>query len=56
MKKEVVGGNVVQSNPFKYGFKAGSRTIDAGTHAAITTAMKDMLGNKQAVAVRVAAV
>lgn len=54
MKKEVVGGNVVQGSDFKYYFKMGKRIEDT-TRAAVTVSMKGMLGNTSAITQRVAA-
>lgn len=58
MKKEVVGGNVVNgSNFFDKNYKfVTSKEMEGTLRDEISVSMKDMLGNKRAVAVRVAAV
>lgn len=58
IKKEVVGGNVVEGRGFfDKGYKfAESKEMVGALRDDISVSMKDMLGNKRAVAVRVTAV
>jgi len=55
MTEAKIDGNVVHNDEFKFG-KVTSERMSGDLRTAVAVSMKDMLGNKKAVAVRVVAV